>query len=155
MVEAISDQLLHQLFIFLVGDALEGADPDMAVAQPGHGRRPRWRGFVAAHQLLAGFDHRECFRCVDAKCFEHFRRQYLADRSLEGQPAIAAAAPRRCARALRPEVHQPALIVAQLREQESAAIADLVIMGAKLGAVIAQGERRIEVAGERLEFGEM
>ena len=46
-------------------------------------------------------------------------------------------------------------MVAQLREQKTPAIADLGIIGAELVAVIAQGERRIEVVRERLEFTEM
>ena len=46
-------------------------------------------------------------------------------------------------------------MVAQLRKQKPAAVADLGIIGPELVAVVAQRERRIEIVGERLEPAEM
>ena len=60
LVEAIADQPVHQLFIFFKSDPLESADPDMAMAQPGHDRRAGGRGFVATGQFFPRLDHREC-----------------------------------------------------------------------------------------------
>ena len=57
------------------------------------------------------------------------------------QPPVAEAAVRRLARPLGAEVHQPAVAVAQLREQEAAPVADIGIVHAELMPVIAQRER--------------
>ena len=155
MFEAICDELVHQRLILLVGDALKCADPDMAMIQSGHHRRPRRRGFVAARQFLAGFDNRKCLRSVDAERLEHFGRQNFADRTLQGQPAIAGPAPRRRPRTLGPQIHESFLMIAQLREQKTPAIADFGIIIAELMAVITQRQRRIEIVGERFEPAEM
>ena len=155
LLEAICDQPVHQLFIFLIGNALESADPDMAMTQARHDSRTGGRGFIAARQFLAGFDHREGLGRVDAKRFEHFRRQDLADGPLQGQPAIARPAPWCGTRTLGREIHETLLVVSQLREQKSASITDFGIIGTKLMAVIAQRQRWIEIVGERLESTEM
>ncbi len=59
LCEAIGDQLLHLALQLMRGEPLERADPDMAVAEPHQHRRAGRRRLVAAHQLLAGLDHRE------------------------------------------------------------------------------------------------
>ena len=61
--------------------------------------------------------------------------------ALEGEPAVAEAAVGRLARALGAEVEQPSGAVAQLGEQEAAAVADVGIVHAELVAVIAQRQR--------------
>jgi len=48
--------------IALEGEALKGADADMAVTEPHQHRRAGRRGFVAALQRLAGLDQREAAR---------------------------------------------------------------------------------------------
>ena len=137
------------------GEALEGADADMAVAEPGQHRRARRRGLVAAHQLLAGLEQGEGLRRVDAQRLEHLGRQHLAHAALQRQPAVAEAAVGRLARALGAEVEQAVRVVAQLGEQEAAAVADLGIVHAELVAVIAQRQRLRQVVGQRLEAAEM
>ena len=46
-------------------------------------------------------------------------------------------------------------IIAKLREEEAAAVADLRIVHPELMAVVAQGQRLGEVVGKRLEAAEM
>ena len=123
------------------GQPLEGADADMAVAEPGQHRRAGRRGLVAALQLLAGLEQREGLRGVDAERLEHLGREHLAHAALQRQPPVAEAAVGRRARALGAEVEQPAAVVAQLGEQEAAAVADVGIVHAELVAVIAQRQR--------------
>ena len=126
----------------------------MAVAQPHHHRRARRRGFVAAVEMLAGLDQREGARGVDAERLEHLGRENLAHAALEREAAVAGPAPRRRPRSLGAEVHQPALRVAHLREQEAAAVAEIGIVVAELVAVIAQRQRLRQRALERLEAPE-
>ena len=81
------------------------------------------------------------FDVLTPKRFEHLGRQHLADAALQRQPSVGVAAVGRLARALGAEVEQPAAVVAQLRESEAAAVADLRIVHAELVAVIAQRQR--------------
>ena len=67
--------------------------------------------------------------------------KHLANAALERQPAVGVAAIGRLARSLGAKVEQPAAIVAQLREGEAAAVADLRIVHSELMAVITQRER--------------
>ena len=62
---------------------------------------------------------------------------------------------RRLAGALRPEIEQPSAIVAKLREEEAAAVADFRIVHAELMAVIAKRQRLGEVVGQRFKAAEM
>ena len=75
--------------------------------------------------------------------------------ALQRQPAVAEAAVGGLARALGAEIEQAAARVAQLREQEAAAVADVGIVHPELVAVIAQRERLGEVVRQRLEPAEM
>ena len=91
------------------------------------------RRLVAALQRLAGLDQAEGLRGVDAERLQHLRRQHLAHAALQRQPAVAAARPRRLAAALGAEVEQPAVAgIAQLREQEAAAVAEVGVVDAEL-----------------------
>ncbi len=148
-------QALHRRLVVLEQQALEGAEADMAVAQPDQDRRPRRRGLVAAHQGFAGLDQRQGLRRRHAQRFQHGGRQHLAHAALQRQSAVTAARPGRGARALGAEVEQSALIVHHLGEQKAAAVAEVGIVDAKLMAVIAQGQRRRLVAGQGLEAAEM
>ncbi len=125
------------------------------MAEPDHHRRAGGGGFIAAFQRFAGFDQREGARRLDTKRLEHFGGEDLAHAALQRQAAIAETAPRRLAAALGGEVHQPVATIAQLREQETAPVADIGIVHAELMAVIAQRERLIEAAPKRLEPAEM
>ena len=92
-----------------VGEALEGADPDMAVLQPDEHGGTGGRGLVVALQRLAGLDQREGLRGLDAERLEHLGREHLAHAALQGQPAVAEAAIGGLARALGAEIEQAAL----------------------------------------------
>ena len=118
-------------------------------------RRTRRRGLVAALERLAGLEQGEALRRLDAQRLEHLGREHLAHAALERQPAVAEAAVGRLARTLGAEVEQSVPIIAKLREEEAAAVADLRIVHAELMAVVAQRQRLGEVVGERLEAAEM
>ena len=81
------------------------------------------------------------FEVLTPERFEHLGREHFADAALQRQPAVGVAAVGRLARALGAEVEQPAAIVAQLGEEEAAAVADVRIVHAELVAVIAQRQR--------------
>ena len=112
-------------------------------------------GLVSALQRLAGFEEREAFRGVDPQGFEHLRCQDLPDAALEREAAVGMPAVRCLAGALRPEIQQPSTIVAKLRKEKAAAVADFRVVHAELMAVIAQRQRLCEVVGERLEAAKM
>ncbi len=124
-VDRMIDQRLDQVRPLEEGQALERAEADVAVRKPHQHRGARRRGLVAARQRLAGLEQRERLRGVDAERLQHLRRQHLAHAALQRQPAVAEARIGRLARALGAEIEQPACIVAQLGEQEAAAIADV------------------------------
>src|SRR4030095_4148601 len=90
-------------------EPLEGADPDMTVAQPDQHRRSGGGGFVVALERLAGLDQREGLAGLDAERLEHFRGEDLAHRALEREAAVAEAAVGRLARSLGAEVEQTAV----------------------------------------------
>ena len=137
------------------GEALEGADPDMAVLEADEHGGAGGRGLVVALQRLARLDQREGLRGLDAERLEHLGGEDLAHAALQGQPAVAEAAAGRLARALGAEIEQAVRAVAQLGEQEAAAVADVGIVGPELMAVIAQRQRLRQVAGQRFEAAEM
>ena len=138
------------------GEALEGADADVAVQRRtsteervGEGSSPRSSASPVSIR-------REGLGGVDAERLEHLGGEDLAHAALQRQPAVAAARPGGLARALGAEVEQAAVgEVAQLGEQEAAAVADVGVVHAELVAVVAQRQRLGEVAGQRLEAGEM
>src|SRR3546814_18031438 len=66
------------------------------------------------------------------------------------EPAV-----RRLPRSLGAEIHQPSAIVAKLREQEAAPVADIGVVIAELVAVIAQRERCGTIIGQGFEPAEM
>ena len=125
------------------------------MAQPDQHRRARRRGLVAAHQLLAGLDHREGLAGVDAQRLEHLGGEDLAHRAFQRQPPVGGAAPRRRPEPLVPRSSSRPCAIAQLGEQEPAPVADLGVVHPELMAVIAQRERLRQVAGQRLEAPEM
>src|SRR5690606_9501647 len=87
---------------------------------------------------------------------EHFAGQDLAQTTLERQPAIAAARPRRAARALGAEIEQVAILgVAALGEEKPAPVAQIGIIGAELMDVIAQSQGLGKRAGQGREAPEM
>src|SRR5262249_47746932 len=97
--------------------ALEAAETDVRMAEPDEHGRARRRGLVAAEEHLAGLEERERLRGVDAERLEHRGREDLADATLQGEPPVALARPRRLAAALRAEVEEAAVLgVAELRE---------------------------------------
>ena len=127
----------------------------MAVVEADEHRRTGGRGFIAADEVFAGFDDAERAAGGHAERFEHFGGEDFAHRALQREAAIAGAAVRRGAGALGAQVHQAARHVPALREQETAAIAQIGVVGAELVAVIAQGERLGQAAGEGDEAAEM
>ena len=70
-------------------------------------------------------------------------------------PAIAEAAVRGLTGAFSAEVHEAAVVVAHLAEQETAAVAYVGIIVAELVAVITQRERLGERTGEGFELAKM
>ncbi len=155
MAQAVIRQLRQILRLLEVGEALEGADADVAVLEADQDGGAGRGGLVAALQRLAGLDQREALRGLDAERLEHLGRKHLADSALEGQPSVAEAAVGGLAGALGAEVEQPALLVAELSEQEAAAVADVRIVHPELVAVVAQRERLGEIVRKRLEAAEM
>ena len=159
LVEQSLQRIAHQRRnsggILLERQALEAADPHMPVAQPSQHRRSRWRWLVIASQFFAGLDQCETFRCVDPKRLKHFGCQHLAYATLQGQPSIAEPAVRSRPRSLGAKVEQAALIVAELREQEAAPVANVGIIRPELVPVITQRQRRRQIVGEWLEPSEM
>ena len=86
---------------------------------------------------------------------QHLGGEHLAHAALEGEAAVAEAAPRRLPGSLGAEVHQPAACIAQLREEEAAPVADVRVVHAELVAVIAQRQRLGQRARQRLEAAEV
>ena len=155
MAQAITGQPAKIVRLIERREALEGADADMAVAEADEHRRAGRRGLVIALKRLAGLDQREGPRRLDPERLQHLGREQLAHPALQRQPPVAEAAVGRLPRSLGAEVHQPPGSVAQLREQEAAAVADIGIVHPELVAVIAQRQRLRQVAGQRREAAEM
>ena len=55
-VEAVVDQLRHLVGVFIRTQPLEGADANVAMAQPRQNRGTSGRRLVAPHQLLASLE---------------------------------------------------------------------------------------------------
>ena len=90
------------------------------------------------------------------KRLEHFGREDLAHAAFQREPAVALARPGRAPTALGAEIKQPLVPqIAQLREEKTATVAEIGIVGAELMAVIAQRQRFGERARQRLEPAEM
>ena len=154
--KAVVEEPRQALGILEKRQALEGADTQMAVAQPHQHRCPCRRWLVMPLEFFAGLDQAQRFAGVDAERLEHRSRQHLAHAALQRQPTIAATRPRRAARALGAEIEQAVVIkIVQLRKQETAAVAEIGIVRLELVAVIAQRQRFAERAGNRGEAAEM
>ena len=126
------------------------------MAEPNQHRRAGRRRLVAACQRFAGLDQAERFGCVDAERFEILGRKDFTHTALQGEPSIAPPRPRCLSRALGAEIEQSSVVeIVQLREQKSAAVAEVGIVTAELMAVITQRQRRWMRAGQRFEFSEM
>src|SRR6185369_5157653 len=80
---------------------------------------------------------------------------HLAHPALQGQAPIGVETVGGLSGSLCAKVEQSAAIVAKLREQEAAAVADLRIVHAELMAVITQRQRLRQVVGQRAEPAEM
>jgi hypothetical protein len=107
-------------------------------------------------ERLAGFDEAEGLGGVDAERLQHFGRENFPHAPLEREPTVAAPRPGRLAAALGAEIEQPAVLrVAQLREQEAAAVSELGVVNTELMAVVAQRQRLREAARQGLETAEM
>ena len=106
-------------------------------------------------QRLAGFDQREGARRFDAQRFEHFGRKDFANAAFQRQASVTETAIRCLARPLGAEVHQTTVGIAHLGKEKAATVPDVRIVNTELVAVIAQGQRLREVAGERRELPEM
>ena len=139
----------------LIGMALECAETDMGMLQPGQHRPARGRGFVMTGELIAGLEHAKGFRGIDAQRFEHFCGENFPHRAFQRQAAIAGARPRRPARSLGAEVQQAAGRIAHLGIEKAAAIADLRIVMTELVAVIAHGQRRMGIAVRAVKAAKM
>ena len=155
VAEAVIDQFCQSLAVLVEGLALEAAIAHVAVIEAHQHGGAGGRGFIAADQLLTRFDHAERAAGGDTERFQHFGGKDLAHRAFEGQAAIAHPAPRRGTAALGAKVHQPALIIAALREQEAAAVAKIGVVGTELVAVITQRQRSGQAAGQGDEAAEM
>ena len=127
----------------------------MRVAEAHHHRRARGRRLVIALQRLAGLDDGQGAGRVDAQRLQHLGGQYLAHAALQRQSPVAEPAIGRLARPFGAQVQQPVPSVAQLREQQTAAIADVGIIVAELMAMIAQRQRLRQAALQRREPPEM
>ena len=109
----------------MVAQALEGAEAHVGVAEPHQHGRARGRWLVAALEPLAGLEQAERLRRGDAERLQHLGRQHLAHAALQGEPAVAAARPWRLAAALGGQIEEAVVLhVAQLREEEAAAVAE-------------------------------
>ena len=155
MGEAVIDQLRQPLAVLVEGLALEAAIAHVAVIEAHQHGGAGGRGFIAADQLFAGFDDAERAAGGDAQRLQHFGGKDFAHCAFQGQAAIAHPAPRRGTAALGAKVHQPALIIAALREQEAAAVAKIGVVGTELVAVITQRQRSGQAAGQGDEAAEM
>ena len=76
--------------VLVVGEALEGADADVRVAEPDQDRRAGRRRLVVARQLLTGLDQAEGLGGVDPQGLEHRAGEQLAHAALERQPTVTA-----------------------------------------------------------------
>ena len=74
MREAVIDEPPHILRVAEISEALEGADPYMAVLEPHQHRRTRRRWLVSPLQRFARLDQREALAGLDAQGLQHFRR---------------------------------------------------------------------------------
>jgi len=110
------------------------------MAQTDHHRRSCWGGFITTYQFFACFNDGKCFGGVDAQSLQHLRCQYFAHPTFKRQAAIATAAVGRGARPLGREVKQAAVAIAHLCKQETATIANVRIIHAKLVAMITQSQ---------------
>ena len=154
--DRVVEQPAQPRLVLEEGEALEGADADVRVAEPHQHGGARGRGLVAAHQRLARLDQAEGLGGLDAERLQHRGRQHLAHAALEREPPVGAARPGRLAAALGAEVEQAAVAeVVELGEEEAAAVAEVGVVHAELVAVVAQRERLREAAGQRLEAAEM
>ena len=93
------------------------------------------------------------FDVLTPERLEHLGREHFANAALERQAAVGVAAVGRLARALGAEVEQAVAIVAELREGEAAAVADLGIVHAELVAVITQRQRLRQVVAAAARTG--
>jgi hypothetical protein len=155
MLEAVAHQLVEVLDLLEEGQPLEGADADVPVAEPRQHRRAGGGGLVVALQLLARLEQREAAAGVHAQRLEHLGRQHLAHAALQRQPARRRSGS--TASGPSPWCRGPAAArrVPQLREQEAAPVAELGIVGPELVPVVAQRQRLLEIAGQRLEAAEV
>src|SRR5205085_5536617 len=154
VAQAIIGEALHLFLRVEPGEALEGADADMAVLEPDEDRGAGGGGLIVALQSLAGLDQREGLGGLDAQCLQHLGGEDLAHAALQSQTAVAEAGVGGLARALGAEIEQPARAVAELGEEETPPVADVGIIGAELVPMIAQRQRLGEVVRERLEAAE-
>ncbi len=149
------DQGLDQVGARVEGVPLEGAEPDIGGRQPHQHRSPRRAGLIGPLQGLARLDQGEGPAGWNAQGLQHLAGQHLPHPALEGQPAVGGARPGGAARALGPEVEQPAAPrLAHLGEQEAAAVAEVWVVDPELMAVIARGQGFGLVLGQGLEAAE-
>ena len=153
--EAVIHKFAHMLGFIQCQQALEGADADMAMAQPGKDGGTGGRRLVPAHQFLTGLDDGEGLRGIDPECLEHLCRQQFAHRALERKPSVGSAAVWRLPRSLGAQIHQASVGSAQLRVQEAAPVADFGIVHAELVAMVSQCQRALQITAQRFEPAEM
>ena len=155
MTRRMPHQHLDALDVLQIAASLETADADMAVRQPHHDRGPGRRRLVMTLQRLPGLDHRKGLRGIDAKRLEQLGRHDFAHRALQSQAPVGCPRERCLARPLGPEVQNAPIIGAQLGKQETAPVAELVVVMAELMAVITQRKRALDIAGKRRKPAEM
>ena len=86
-----------------------------------------------------------------AENLEHLGREDLSHAALQREAAVTAARPRRGAASLRCEIEQAARSVTKLCEEKAASISEMRVVRPELVAVVAKGQRGVQVPVEGFE----
>lgn len=108
----------------------------MGAGQAHHHQAAGGRGLIAAPEVFAGLDQREGAAVDDAQTVQGLAGDHLAHTPLEGEAAVAAAAPGGGAAALGAQVLQAAVAIVELAVEESTAVAQLGLGQTELVAIL-------------------
>ena len=136
MLEALGANTSKSFAVFETGEQLERGDEPSPTRSAVLTRLSHGHIRIGTFQRLAFFGQVENLKKLIRYCLEHLGRQHFAHAALERQPAVGGAAIGRLSGTLGGQVEEAATVVAQLREQEAAAVADVGIVHAELVAVI-------------------